>query len=310
MAAFAQDAAKASAYPSRPVRVIVAVAPGGSTDVVGRIISGKLADVLGRPFVIDNRAGAGGVIGNDIVAKAQPDGHTLLFTYAGHTIVPFITDKMPYDTRRDFAPITHVASQPMLLTLHPKVPAKSVSELIALARAKPNFLNGALPTPSSSGALAVELLKSMTDTKIVSVAFKGGSQAISAILSGEVHFIFLPPSTVQPHLATGRVRVLASTGKTRSSQAPDVPTMAEAGVKDFEMQAWQGILAPAGTPRPIINRIHAATMTVLKQPDTQARLAATGSEIEGTTPREFSEKIERELKRNQELVKAVGMSGS
>lgn len=309
-AAHAQEAARAQVYPTKPVRVIVAVAPGGSTDVVGRIISGKLAEIFGKPFVVDNRAGAGGVLGNDIVAKAQPDGHTLLFTYAGHTIVPFISGKMPYDVYKDFAPITVVASQPLLLTVNPSVPAKSVSELIALAKAKPNFLNAALPTTSSSGSLAVELLKIVTDTKMVSVAFKGGSQAITAVLSGEMHFIFLPPSTVQPHLAVNRVRVLATTGKTRYPELPAVPTMAEAGIRDFEMQSWQGILAPAKTPSRIIDQIYAANMTLLKQQEVQARLAATGSTIEGTTPSEFADRINRELKRNRELVKSVGMSVS
>jgi tripartite-type tricarboxylate transporter receptor subunit TctC len=306
--AFTQDAAKGGAYPSRPVRMIVAVAPGGSTDVVGRIISGKLAESFGKSFVVDNRAGAGGILGNDIVAKSQPDGHTLLFTYAGHTIVPFIGDKIPYDVNRDFVPITLVASQPLLLTVNPTVPVKSVGDLIALARAKPNFLNAALPTTSSSGSLAVELLKIMTETKMVSVAFKGGAQAITAVLSGEMHFIFLPPSTVQPHLAVGKVRVLATTGKVRFPDLPSVPTMAEAGIKDFEMQSWQGILAPARTPNMIIDKLYAATMTILKQPEVRARLAATGSNIEGTTPKEFADRITRELIRNKELVKAVGMS--
>lgn len=306
---FAQESGKATGYPSKAVRVIVAVAPGGSTDVVARIISGKLADAFGKPFVVDNRPGAGGVVGNEIVATAQPDGHTLLFTYAGHTIVPFIYKKIPYDVYKDFAPISLVASQAMLLTTHPSVPANSVSELIALARAKPDFLNAALPTPSSSGALAVELLKIITNTKMVSVPFKGGSQAITALLGGEVHFIFLPWSTVMPHYTTGRVKVLATTGASRASYLPDVPTMTESGFKDLERQAWQGLLAPANTSPRIIDQLYAQIVMVLKQPDVRERLAATGSDIEGTSPQAFAAKINRELKQNSMVIRTVGMKG-
>lgn len=305
----AQESGKAPDYPRKPVRVIVAVAAGGSTDVVARIISGRLADALGKPFIVDNRPGAGGVVGNEIVATAQPDGHTLLFTYAGHTIVPFIYNKIPYDVYKDFAPVSLVASQAMLLTTNPSVPANSVSELIALAKAMPGFLNAALPTPSSSGALAVELLKIVTNTKIVSVPFKGGSQAITALLGGEVHFIFLPWSTVMPHYTTGRVKVLATTGKSRASYLPAVPTMTESGFKDLERQAWQGLLAPAKTPRSIIDRLYAQIVIMLKQPDVRDRLAATGSDIEGTSPQAFAEKINRELEQNSMVIKTVGMKG-
>jgi tripartite-type tricarboxylate transporter receptor subunit TctC len=296
-------------YPTRPVRTIVPVAPAGGTDIIARIVLTRLSDVVGRAFVVDNRAGAGGLLGNEIVAKAPPDGYTLLFTYAAHTIVPFIytTTKIPYDVYKDFTPVTLAGQQPLLLALNAQVPASTVGELIKLAKAKPDSLNIAWATPSSSGALAAEIFKIATDTKMVSIPFKGGAPALTALIQNEVQLIFTTPPTVMPHLKSGRVKVLATSGKTRVSYLPDVPTLAEAGVKDFNTAPWQGLLAPAGTPPQIVKYLHEQISTVLKMPDVREKFASQGTDPVGLGPKEFGELINRELALNSKVIRAVGM---
>ena len=301
-------AAGPGGYPERSVRVIVPVAAAGGTDIIARIVLSKLSETVGRTFVVDNRAGAGGILGNEIVAKARPDGYTLLFTYAAHTIVPFIYGGgVPYNVHKDFAPITLTSSQPLLLALNAQVPANTVSELIKLARAKPDSLNVAWATPSSSGALAAEVFKMLTGTKMVSVPFKGGAPALTALIQNEVQLIFTTPPTIMGHLKSGRVKVLGTSGNQRLSYLPDVPTLAEAGVKDFNTAPWQGVLAPAGTPAPIINYLHNEIAAVLKTPEVKERFAGQGTDAVGLTPQEFSRMIERELALNSKVIKAVGM---
>lgn len=303
--AFAQQAA--AGYPNKPVRVIVPVASGGGTDIIARIVMTKLGEQLGGAFVIDNRAGAGGILGNEIVAHAQPDGYTLLFTYAAHTIVPFIYRKVPYDVYKDFAPVTMAGSQPLLLAINAGVKANTVQELIALAKARPNELNVALATPSSSGALAAELFKILTNTQMVSVPFKGGAPALTAMVSGEVQLIFTTPPTVMPYIKGGKVKILGTSGKDRVSYLPEVPTLAEAGIKDFNTAPWQGLLAPAGTPAAIIDKLYKQIGEVLKTSYTNERFTAAGTDVVGSSPREFGELIKRELEQNSKVIKAVGM---
>ena len=298
--AFAQQAA--AGYPNKPVRVIVPVASGGGT-----VVMTKLGEQLGGAFVIDNRAGAGGILGNEIVAHAQPDGYTLLFTYAAHTIVPFIYRKVPYDVYKDFAPVTMAGSQPLLLAINAGVKANTVQELIALAKARPNALNVALATPSSSGALAAELFKILTNTQMVSVPFKGGAPALTAMVSGEVQLIFTTPPTVMPYIKGGKVKILGTSGKDRVSYLPEVPTLAEAGIKDFNTAPWQGLLAPAGTPAAIIDKLYKQIGEVLKTSYTNERFTAAGTDVVGSSPREFGELIKRELEQNSKVIKAVGM---
>jgi tripartite-type tricarboxylate transporter receptor subunit TctC len=302
--AFAQADA---GYPNKPVRVIVPVAPGGGTDLVARIVMSKLSEVMGGPFVIDNRAGAGGILGNEIVANAQPDGYTLLFSYAAHTIVPFIYKTIPYDVYKDFAPITMVGAQPLLLAVHPSVKAGTVQELIAYVKAKPGELNVALATPSSSGALAAELFKIVTHTQMESIPFKGGAPAMTALISGEVQLIFGTPPVVMPFVKSGKVKVLGTTGKNRVSYLPDVPTLIESGIKDFNTAPWQGILAPAKIPAAIVDKLYKQTLEVLKTSYVQERFAAAGTDVVGSSPREFGELIKRELAQNSKVIKAVGM---
>jgi tripartite-type tricarboxylate transporter receptor subunit TctC len=292
------------------VRVIVPVAAAGGTDIIARIVLNKLGETMQRQFVVDNRPGAGGILGNEIVAKARPDGYTLLFTYAAHTIVPFIySRKVPYDVYRDFAPITLAGTQPLLLALNAQVPANSVAELIKLAKAKPDTLNVAWATPSSSGALAAEIFKIVTDTKMTSVPFKGGAPALTALIQNEVQLIFTTPPTIMGHLKSGRVKVLGTSGKERVPYLPDVPTLAEAGVKDFNTAPWQGVLAPAGTPAAIVNFLHGQIGATLKAPDVKERFAQQGTEAVGLGPKEFGEMIRRELALNSKVIKAVGMKG-
>ena len=296
-------------YPEKPVRVIVPVAAAGGTDIIARIVLTKLNVVTGRQFVVDNRAGAGGLIGNEIVAKATPDGYTLLFTYAAHTIVPFIYQrtKIPYDVHKDFAPVVLAGQQPLLLALNVQVPANSVAELIKLAKAKPNSLNVALATPSSSGALAAEVFKLLTNTDMVSIPFKGGAPALTALIQNDVQLIFTTPPTIMPHLKSGRVKVIGTSGKARVPYLPDVPTLAEAGVKDFNTAPWQGLLAPAGTPPAIIKYLYDKIAVVLKMPDVKERFDAQGTDPVALGPKEFGEVIARELKLNSRVIKQVGM---
>jgi tripartite-type tricarboxylate transporter receptor subunit TctC len=297
-------------YPDRPVRVIVPVAAAGGTDIIARIVLNKISELMQRQFVVDNRPGAGGILGNEIVAKSRPDGYTLLFTYAAHTIVPFIySRKVPYDVYKDFAPITLAGTQPLLLALNAQVPANSVAELIKLAKAKPDTLNVAWATPSSSGALAAEIFKLVTDTRMISVPFKGGAPALTALIQNEVQLIFTTPPTIMGHLKSGRVKVLGTSGKERVPYLPDVPTLAEAGVKNFNTAPWQGVLAPAGTPAAIVNHLHEQIAAALKLPDVKEKFAQQGTETVGLGPKEFGEMIRRELALNSKVIKAVGMKG-
>jgi len=296
-------------YPERPVRVIVPVAAAGGTDIIARIVLTKLGEVTGGQYIVDNRPGAGGLLGNEIVAKARPDGHTLLFTYAAHTIVPFIysSTRVPYDVYRDFTPIVLAGQQPLLLALNAQVPANTVGELINLAKAKPGSLNVALATPSSSGALAAELFKVLTNTKMVSVPFKGGAPALTALIQNEVQLIFTTPPTIMGHLKSGRVKVLGTSGKERVPYLPDVPTLAEAGVKDFNTAPWQGLLAPARTPPAIVDYLHTQISAVLKLPDVRERFASQGTDPVGLGPKDFGKMIAAELALNSKIIKAVGM---
>lgn len=308
-AAQAQQVRGPAGYPEKPVRAIVPVAAAGGTDIIARLVLNNLSTLVGQQFVVDNRPGAGGLIGNEIVAKAVPDGYTLLFTYAAHTIVPFIysRDKVPYDVYKDFTPVILAGQQPLILALNANVPANSVAELIKLAKDKPNSLNVAWATPSSSGALAAEVFKILTNTQMVSVPFKGGAPALTALIQNEVQLIFTTPPTVMPHLKSGRVKVLATSGDKRVSYLPQVPTLAEAGVKDFNTAPWQGMLAPAGTPPGVIKFLYEKSAQVLKMPDVRAKFEAQGTDPVGLGPKEFGDMIKRELALNSKVIKQVGM---
>ena len=293
--AAAQGNAQDSAYPDRPIRVIVPVSVGGSTDIVARIITSKLALMLQQQIVIDNRSGAGGIIGTEMVAKATPDGYTLLFGYASHTIIPFLGGTIPYDPALDFAAVTQVTTQPLVLTVNTSLPVSTVKELIALAKSKPGQIRAAAPGMGGTGHIAAEILKLETGADIPTIIYKGGGPAQLALLQGEVHLIFATTAAAMPQIKAGKVKVLATSSNERLAYLPEVPTFTEAGLPGVSVSPWQGILAPARTRRPVIDKLQRAVVSVLKQPDIIERLAATGSDPVGSTPEQLNAKIRKEL---------------
>ncbi len=294
-------------YGKRPIRMMVPVPPGGSTDIVARIVTGPLAEMTGYTIVIDNRAGAQGAIATEIVARANPDGHTLLFGYATHTTLPFI-NKVPYDPFRDFAPITQVSVNPLLVVVHPSVPVSNVKELIALAKSKPKLLNLGIATAGSAGHIAAELFKLRTGTGdgIVTVTYKGGGPALVALLSGEVQMMFASAPTSMPHLKSGKLKPLATVGAKRLPYMPDLPSLGESGFS-IEAAPWQGLLGPARMPREIILRLYGEMSRVLKRPDVIERLAAAGADVVSSTPEEFDARIKRELNEYSKLIPTFGL---
>ena len=297
-------------YGSRPIRVVVPVAAGGGTDVIARLIATGLGESAGFQMIVDNRGGAGGVIGSETVARAIPDGYTLLFPYASHTTMPFIA-KVPYDAYSDFAPVTQVAVQPLVLIVHPSLPVNNVKDLIAFAKSTPKGLNAGIATPGSAGHLATELFKLRTGTtgSIVSVVYKGTAATQVALLSGEVQILFVSTPSAMPYLKTGKVKMLATSSNKRIAYLPELPTFAELGVP-VEASPWQGILGPAKMPRAIVMRLYGEVAKLIRQPNMIERLAAAGSEPVGSTPEEFGAKIKQELQEFGKLIPTLGLKGA
>ena len=303
--AFTAACAAAQGYPAKPVRFVVPYAPGGSTDTLARTIGVKLTDLLGQQVVVDNRPGASGNIGMDIVAHALPDGYTIVLGYiANLAIDPSLYAKMPYDPVRDFTPITELASSPNVLVAHPSVPVTSFKDL--LVKAKQGQFNFASAGVGSVGHLTGELLNQMAGIRMVHVPYKGSGQAVTDLLGGHVQLMFSGFSSTLPHIKAGRLRALAVTGAQRSPAAPDVPTIAESGFPGFEATAWYGVLAPAKTPKPVVSRLHNDIVKVLQEPDVKNRLTGLGFEIVGSTPEQFSAYIKSEIKKWAKAVKASG----
>jgi len=304
----AQGWAQAPSYPTKAIRMIVPVTPGGSTDVVGRIIGNRLREAFGESVVVDNRPGAGSIPGSEIVARAAPDGYTLLFGYITHTTTPFLHSKVPYDAVKDFTPVSLVATQPIVVVTNTSVPANTLKELIALSRAKPGQLHYGVAATGSAGHVAAEMFKMLTGADFVAVPYKGGAPVQVALQSGEVQLAFASTTSALAQIRAGKLRTLATTGAKRIAYLPDVPTIEEAaGLKGFEVSPWQGILGPARLPRPIVDRLHGAIVRMLKQPETIERLAATGTDPVGSTPEEFAAHIRRELEQFGKVIKASGM---
>lgn len=297
----------AQRYPARPIRIVSPFAAGGSTDILARLIGQKLTASWGEPVIVDNRAGAGGIIGSDLVAKAQPDGYTLLLTStSAHAINPALHRTLPYDPLRDFAAVTQVATGHNILVVHPSVPAKSVQELIALAKSNPGtltFSSGGNGTPAH---IAGELFNSLAKVDMVHVPYKGGGPAAVALLAGEVSLSFGSVTTVLPQVRANRLKALAVTGAKRSSMVPELPTIAEAGVPGYALNSWYGVLAPARTPRQIVAKLSAEIVRILNLADVRAKLLQEGVDPEGTTPQEFSAFIRAEVEKWPRLVKAAG----
>lgn len=295
------------AYPVKPIRLVVPQPPGGGNDTIARLISQKLSAALKQQFTVDNRAGAGGLIGADIVAKAAPDGYTLLLAnVAGMVIVPNIQKSMPYDALKDFAPVSLIASAPLLVVVHPSLPATSIKQLIALGKAKPGQINYASNGVGTSTHLATEMFKTMTKTDFVHIPYKGLGGAITDLLSGQVQLMFSSAVAMMPHVQSGRLRAIAMTGARRSAAIPHIPTVAEAGVPDYESGSWYGISAPAGTPRTIIDLLNQEIVAAVRAPDITDKLVAEAVIPVGSSPAEFSTHIHKEFARIGQVIKSSG----
>ena len=297
--------ALAQEYPSRPIRFIVPYPPGGGTDVVARILQEALAAELGQPVIIDNRGGAAGNLGTDIAAKAPPDGYTVLFTLSSHTINPKLYDKLPFDVERDFVPISVVALIPQILVAHPSVPANTVQELIALAKANPGKLNYASVGTGSPGHIAGELFKLKTGVDIVHVPYKGGGPAVVDTIGGQVQLLFVSMPAAWQYVKAGKLKAIAVTSAKRSIAAPDVPTVAESGIPDYVVDSWYGALVPAKTSPSVVTRLNAAFAKVLDNPRIKERLLAQGAEAAPSTPADFDRRIKEELVKWEMVIRAA-----
>ena len=296
-------------YPNRTVRIIVPFAPGGSTDVVARILADKLGAEFNQSFVVENRGGAGGNIGADVVAKAAPDGYTLLMGTTGVLAInKYLYKEMPFDPERDLAPVSYTSLITNILVVNPQVPVKTVNELIALARAKPGALTFASSGAGSSTHLSAELFKSMAGVDILHVPYKGSSQALTDVIGGQVTMLFDNAPSSIPMVEQGKLRAIAVTSTKRLPNLPDVPTIDEAGVKGYESLSWSGIVAPAATPRRVIEKLNAAIEKVLRDPEVKQRFASLGVEPVGGPPEAFSRHIRAESEKWARVVKTANIT--
>jgi tripartite-type tricarboxylate transporter receptor subunit TctC len=294
-------------YPSRPVRLVIPFGTGGSADISGRVVAQKLSESLGQQFVIDNRSGAGGIIGTETVAKANPDGYTLLLgSFGTHTANPSLYKKLPYDAIKEFTAISLIATVPNVLVEHPSVPAKSVAELIALAKTKPGGLNYASSGAGTGTHLAAELFKSMAGVDIVHVPYKSAGTAITDLIGGQVQLMFSTLPSVIPHVKAGKLRALGVSTTKRSDAAPDIPAIAES-LKGYDVGTWFGVLAPAATPRPVINLLGREIARITRMPDVRERLLSLGAEPVGNSPEEFALYIRVELPKWAKVIKSAGI---
>jgi tripartite-type tricarboxylate transporter receptor subunit TctC len=284
-----------AAYPEKPIRVVVPYPPGGGTDVIARIVQDRLRQELGQPLVIENRGGAAGSIGTELVAKADPDGYTVLFTLNSHTINPAIYSKLPFDTAKDFEPVATVASLPQILVAHPDFPAKTIKEVVELAKAKPDSISYASVGNGSPGHLAGELFKLRTGTKMTHIPYRGGGPAVIDVMGGQVPLLWVSIPAAANYVKQGKLRALAVSTLKRSKAFPDIPTVVEAGVPDFEVDSWYAVFVPAGTPKPVIDKWNAAINAAVREPDIQEKLLQQGSEGVGGTPAELGKQVSAEL---------------
>jgi tripartite-type tricarboxylate transporter receptor subunit TctC len=299
--------AAAQEYPSKPVRIIIGFPPGGATDLVARLMAPRYATIFKQQFIVDNRPGANGVIGSDLAAKAAPDGYAIHLATIGSLVLSPATSKVPYDPLKDFAPISQAVALQNIFIVHPNLPVRSLKELTALARAKPGALNFASSGQASPGHLAGELFKSMAKVNLVHVPYKGGGPAMVDLVAGHVEIFVAVISTAVPQVKAGKARALAVTGTRRAAALPDVPTVAETGLKGYEATNWYGMVAPASTPRAIVERLHKATVSVLEMPDVKQALLDQGIEAAPNTPEQFAAYIKSETAKWTKVIKAAGM---
>ena len=299
--------ATAQTYPTRPVRMIVPFAPGGPTDVVGRIVAQKLTDTLGQQVVVDNRAGAGGNIGMGLAAHAVPDGHTLLLVSSSFVVNPGLYEKIPYDAVKSFTPISNLAAAPNIYIAHPSVPAQGVADIVKLAQANPKKYSYGTPGVGTTPDLAAALFRFMTKIDIAAVPFNGAGPAIAAVIANQLPFGCVAMPGAAPHVKGGRLRALAVTSAKRSSAFPDVPTMAESGFPNQESDTIQALLVPAGTPPAIAKRLHADATKIMQMPDVRERITSIGFDIVAGTPAELAAQIRAEVAKWSKVVKDAGI---
>ena len=299
--------ALAQEYPSKPIRFIIPYAVGGGTDILGRIVAQRLGERLGQQVLVDNRPGAGSILGSSILAQSNPDGYTMMTANIAHGANPYLHKKLPYDTVRDFVPVTLMAVLPSVLAIHPSVPARSVKEFIAFARANPGKLSYGTAGVGSANHLTMELFKITTNTDIVHVAYKGGGPAMQDLLGGQVKSIFITVPPVLPQVKAGKLLALGISSAQRSSALSDVPTMIEAGVPGFEVYEWQGIVLPHGTPQQMVRRLNKEIVAVLSLPEVRERISGLGAIVVANSPDEFAEHIRKELALWQRVISTAGI---
>lgn len=305
--ALPQASAQLQSYPSRPLRIIVPSTPGGGSDFVGRVMALRFGESFGAQVVVENRPGASSVIGADYVAKSAPDGYTLLVTPAALAVNPFMFASVPFDARRDLAPVSQLVESGNVLTAHPSVPARNMRDLIALAKSRRGALTIASPGGGSTPHMAAELFRMMTGADIVIVPYKGSGPGVIALLSGEVSLQFSTPASTMQYIRNGKVRALGVTGLKRISAMPEVPTIAESALPGYEATQWFGLLAPAGTPRPIIDRLYQEALRAIRIQDTRERFAVEALEPVGSAPDEFAAYIAGEMNKWGKVIKAAGI---
>ena len=297
----------AQPYPSKPVRIISPFPPGGGNDALCRVVAQKLPDYLQQPVIVENRAGANGIVGTEVAARSAPDGYTIVLIPSGHAVNASLYKKLPFDTIRDFTPITLAASSPLVLAAHPSLPARNVKELIALARARPGELTYVSAGVGSSGHLGGAQFETLTHTRMVHIPYKGMAVAITDLMSGQVSMTFGTSLSVVPQVRSGRLRALATTGDKRSPALPDLPTVAEAGVPGYEASLWYGFAGPARVPADIVQRLNAAIVAVLQLPDVRERLASQGVDSQPTTPEAFSRLLATDVGRWAKVIQRTGV---
>jgi tripartite-type tricarboxylate transporter receptor subunit TctC len=305
--ALAAMTAMAQSYPSKPIKIVVPYPPGGFNDTLGRTLAAKFTEAWGQPAIVENKPGANTLIGSDYVAKSPPDGYTLLIVAFPFAVTPSLIRNMPYDTVKDFAPVALAAQSPNLLVVNPSLPVKTVAELVAMAKAKPDSLSYASTGNGSSNHISMELFKSLAGVRIVHIPYKGSAPAVTDLLGGQVHVMFDNAPNVLPQVKAGRLRALAQTGATRSGVAPDLPTVAEAGVPGYELTVWFGLVAPAGTPREVIRKLNAEVLKILAMPDVRERFLSQGVEPLGSTPEQFADHIKAQMAKWGRVVRDAGV---
>jgi len=299
--------ATAQEYPSKPVRIIIGFPPGGATDLVARLMAPRYTALFKQQFIVDNRPGANGVIGSDLAANAAPDGYVIHLATIGSLVLSPATSKVPYDSLKDFAPISQAVALQNIFIVHPNLPPRTLKELIALARARPGALNFASSGNASPGHLAGELFKSMAKVNLVHVPYKGGGPAMVDLVAGHVEIFVAVISTAVPQVKAGKARALAVTGPRRAAALPEVPTVSESALKGYEATNWYGYVAPPATPRAIVERLHKATLTVLEMPDVRKTLLDQGIEAAPSSPEQFADYIRAETGKWTNVIKAAGV---